>query len=229
VLIHEYGHMLHLDDETTAQHVMAPTLKRRTTRRALGPDDHAGRACLYPLLAEFEPTELKQQSIAVVRGRVTATQIAVWEYDLEIGSDSETVSLQLVLSAHELRIVEVYKGDLTTETSVQVVTMGGATPYRSLQVSGEAVFYPNEEVILSLSTDHEFLTGGSKHKKKELYRHTPYYLPNVGVSSGTYSVFGGFQGKYSVYSDGEKLCVVRQGTYPDYRNPTALPSFIESL
>jgi hypothetical protein len=137
--------------------------------------------------------------------------------------------LQVILSTHELLILDVYSGNLISNTTIRIVTMGGATPTRSLSVAGEAMFSPNEEVILFLSTDYEALTQNPKVDQKEIYRHTPYYLPNVGTSAGIFSVFGGFQGKYTVYaSQGESL-IARQGGHADHTRPVSLNSFVRSL
>jgi hypothetical protein len=229
LLVHEFGHMLHLDDESTAKDVMAPTLKPLILRRSLGVDDQAGRAYLYPLLAEFEPSELKKQSVALVRGRVRSTQIAVSEYDFALRTVSDGATLQVVLSTHELLILDVYSGSLIPNTTIHIVTMGGATPTRSLSVAGEAMFSPNEEVLLFLSTDYEALTHSANVNQKEIYRHTPYYLPNVGTSAGTFSVFGGFQGKYTVYASQRESLITRQGGHADHTRPISLDSFVRSL
>jgi hypothetical protein len=229
VLIHELGHMLHLGDESTANQIMAPTLKPLVLRRSLGPDDQAGRAYLYPLLAEFEPADLKKHSVALVRGRIRSTQIAVSEYDFALESDSDSSTWQFVLSTHELSIIEVYTGNLTAGSSVHIVTMGGTTPTRSLAVSGEAVFAPNEEVLLFLTTDYEAVTEEKTVKKKEIYRHTPFYLPNVGKAVGTFSVLGGFQGKYTIYANRGESYIVQQGALSNNVRPINLELFVRSL
>jgi len=219
VLIHEFGHLLHLADEITARDVMQPTINPGVVRRALGADDVAGIQYLYPMLSGFEVAELARESAGVIQGKVVACGYAVVSFRLLPGETAPEV----VFSVHRVQVDRVIKSPGTKITEIDVLTLGGQTPKLSLHVQSEAVLSPNEEVVLFLSRDHSSLGGHPPFDNWSLdclFRHSgpllyppisPFYPP---FSDHSYSVFGGFQGKYSVYRRGDTQYVRRPGLTP---------------
>ena len=200
-LVHEFGHLLHLDDEVTAKNVMQPTLKPRTLRRSLGPDDKEGIAHLYPLLSAFTPSQLGTHAAAVVQGKVIASNYAVMSARIAPG---DLDFPDLYFSVSRVKVSRTWSGGIGCE-EVDVLTLGAHTPDVSLHVTSEAALEPNEEVVLFLSID---LSTKRYKSDWELtcWNRTPQTLPTA-----PYSIFGGFQGKYSVYRRGDAEYAWRPG------------------
>lgn len=216
VLIHEFGHLLHLADEITARDVMQPTINPGVVRRTLGADDVAGIQYLYPMLSGLEVAELARESVCVIQGKVVACGYAVVSFRLF----PEESAPEVVFSVHRVQVDRVIKSLGPKVNEIDVLTLGGQTPKLSLQVQSEAVLSPNEEVVLFLSRDHISRGGHPPFNNWSLdcvFRHSgpllyppmsPFYPP---FSDYSYSVFGGFQGKYSVYRRGDTQYVWRPG------------------
>lgn len=212
VLVHEFGHLLHLDDEVTANDVMQPTIKPHALRRALGTDDRAGIAHLYPMLAAFAPPQLGQRAVAVIHGKVIASNYAVVSFRIA----PEEIFPELYFSVSRVEVSRAWKSHGSLDSVVDVLTLGAHMPEISLHVASEAALGPNEEVVLFLSRDHTSqLQPAPKTWSLKCYsqRHeAPHYPPDAVSSS--FSIFGGFQGKYSVYRRGEAAYVWRAGLAP---------------
>lgn len=210
VLVHEFGHLLHLDDEVTANDVMQPTILPHTLRRSLGTDDLAGISHLYPMLAAFDPRQLGSQATAVVHGKVIASNYAVVSFRIA----PEELFPALYFSVSQVKLLDTWKGK--TEPYIDVLTLGAHMPETSLHVSSEAVLGPAEEVVLFLSRDHTENARGSGYSwdlNCASPRHSwPHYPP--GADAASFSVFGGFQGKYTVFRRNERAYVWRPGLSP---------------
>lgn len=213
VLTHEFGHYLHLNDEQTAQDVMQPTITPGVIRRRLGVDDISGAQYLYPMLAQFSVERLAEQAELVIRGRVVATRIAVMELRLNLGNAERAGSaIDLMFTVHRVEVLAVLRG-IPNGRELDVITLGGETTERSLYVDSEAALYPKEEVILFLSKDHERLVLDS-HASYSQHSLTSYLAPRFERLNDVYSVCGGFQGKYSIYTESETQYVLRQSDRP---------------
>lgn len=212
ILVHEFGHLLHLDDEVTANEVMQPTIKPRIVRRALGVDDRAGIAHLYPMLAAFSPPQLAGRAVAVVHGKVIASNYAV----VSLRIAPEEFFPVLYFSVSRVEVYRAWKSSGPLDKAIDVLTLGAHTPEMSLHVPCEASLAPKEEVVLFLSRDHasksypmaDAWTLNCYSQAAEM----PHYPPHAVSSS--FSIFGGFQGKYSVYRRGEIAYVWRPGLAP---------------
>jgi Matrixin len=216
VLIHEFGHLLHLADEITARDVMQPTINPGVIRRTLGTDDIAGIQYLYPMLSGLEVAELARESVAVVLGKVLACGYAV----VSLRPFPEETAPEIVFSVHRVQVDRTIRGSAGKMKEIDVLTLGGQTPKLSLHVQSEAALSPNEDVVLFLSHDHNSfkmhppfehwsLDCVSRHSGPLVFPPwSPFYPP---FSDQSYSVFGGFQGKYSVYLSGDTQYVWRPG------------------
>jgi Matrixin len=212
VLTHEFGHLLHLNDDVTANDVMQPTIHPHVVRRALGVDDLAGISHLYPMLSALTPTELSVKATTVIQGRVTANNYAVVSLRIAV----EPVFIELYFSVSRVAVVDTWKGHGLVSPEIDVLTMGARTPEVSFHVSSEAALGPNEEVVLYLSRDHT----ATPSKLESVWNWNcyspmhgmPHYPP--GATWLSFSVFGGFQGKYTVYRQGETAYVWRPGLPP---------------
>jgi hypothetical protein len=210
VLVHEFGHLLHLDDDATARYVMQPTIRPHTNRRALGVDDLAGISHLYPMLAEFEPAQLGARATAVIHGKVVASRYAV----VSVRITPPEIFPELYFSVSRVKVYRAWKTDVPLQGDIDVLTLGAHTPDMSLHVPSEASVEPNEEVVLFLSRDHASKPALAKTWELNCLspNHAlPYYPP---ITSLSFSIIGGFQGKYSVYRRGELAYVWRPGLTP---------------
>ena len=212
VLVHELGHLLHLGDDPTARVVMQGTTKPKTLRRSLGPDDVAGVRYLYPMLAAFEISDLAREALAIVRGTVVASEYAV--------VSSRVPSIEglpsLLFSVHRVRVDQALKAHGMLSGEIDVLTLGGRTPTLSVHVESEAALTPGENVVLFLSQDHRGLTKDQGHWPWQLERvdrswQGPQWRPVPADYPGGFSVFGGYQGKYSIYRRGDSSYVWRKG------------------
>lgn len=216
VLIHEFGHLLHLADEITARDVMQPTINPGVIRRTLGTDDLAGIQYLYPMLSGLEVAELAREAVAVIRGKVLACSYAI----VSVRLFREETAPEVLFSVHRIQVDRTLKGSTGSMKEIDVLTLGGSTPTLSLHVQGEAVLAPNEDVVLFLSRDHASLGGHPPfgcwnfdcyYRYSGLLNYQPPYPFHPEVDPQSYSVFGGFQGKYSVYTRGDIQYVWRAG------------------
>jgi Matrixin len=212
VLTHELGHYLHLNDEQTAQDVMQPTITPGVLRRTLGVDDINGAQYLYPMLAQFSVAQLANQAELVIRGRVEATRIAVIERFLPLGPGGQSSTVNLMFTVHRVNILEQLRGTANRNT-IDVLTLGGETSERSFLVDSEAALYPREEVILFLSKDHERLVPGRNAIDGRYRPKLPHISPNDEKPVDAYSVYGAFQGKYTIYRQANTDFVLRQNDH----------------
>jgi hypothetical protein len=212
VLVHEFGHLLHLDDEFTANDVMQPTIKPLALRRALGADDRAGIAHLYPMLAAFSPSQLGQRAVAVAHGKVIASNYAVASFRIA----PEELFPELYFSISRVEVLRAWKSFGPLDSQIDVLTLGAQMPDISLDVSSEAMLGPNEEAVLFLSRDHASKLEPSRQTWMLKCYSQGYELPKYPPDSvsSSFSIFGGFQGKYSVYRRGESAYVWRPGLSP---------------
>ena len=226
--MHEFGHLLHLDDEHTAKDVMQPTITPGLIRQRLGPDDVAGIKHLYPMLSGFEISQLATEASVIVRGTVLASGYAVFTLRLPFND----VNFDIAFSVHRIRVDSRLKWTGPLQDEIDVLTMGGQTPTYSFRVDSEAEISPNEEVVVFLSEDHRAIkwphSSGIWHGDFSLpfVLHYPLgldlFLPH---GSRSFSIFGGFQGKYSVYRRGDISYVWRPGLPPAANEGLTLASF----
>jgi len=207
VLVHELGHLLHLDDDATAKDVMQGTINPGVVRRGLGSDDVAGIKYLYPMLSGLEIADLAREALAIAYGRVVACEYAV--VSLRLPQDENAP--RLVFSVHRVRVDRAIKGVNGLNGEIDVLTLGGQSPTLSVHVESEAALAPNEEVVLFLSRDHQALGKNQPltHWNLEL-NFAPLFYP---LDKQSFSVFGGYQGKYSVYRRGDTAYVWRPGMH----------------
>ena len=233
VLLHEFGHLLHLDDEPTASDVMKPRIKAGVIRNRIGSDDIGGIRHLYPMLVDFDVPDLKKEAEVVVRGRVTGWGYASFEADFGFpDTPGHQRRLPLIYTAHRVQISRVLNAPhgATLPPTIDVLTLGGETFETSLHVEGEANIAPQEDIILFLSRDHTHLPGGSLVVAQVSGCWSKGLAPGFNVPSfkETYSVFGGFQGKYTVHRSGDEEYVWNSVTAGE-GNGLLLEAFIARL
>jgi hypothetical protein len=231
-LIHEFGHLLHLNDDRSAQDVMQPTIRAHTLRRNLGPDDLSGARYLYPpppsggsklspLLIEYSFEALARGAALIVEGTVQRANHAVW--GLTHGDPafprrrSERPTPDMVFTAHELLVTHTLRGGdymgIQEGSLLEILTMGGATTGMSLHVDSEAQFAPGESVMCFLTTEHFIETSGWGRRwdleQVASETVTPLALFPRAEDRRYFSVLGGFQGKFDIYPNASGVLEVR--------------------
>jgi len=127
------------------------------------------------LLAEFELPELARQALVIIEAQVK--EYANETYEIRMGPRE----LPLVFTRHQVRVENVLKSDNVIVQPGQLIsvdTMGGQTHTLSVTVDQEARLSPDENVVLFLSQDRP--------------------LKANSLLANQFTVFGGFQGKYSI-------------------------------
>ena len=104
---------------------------------------------------------------------------------------------------HRVKVEEVFKNSVAVALGDELIvrTLGGETPTLSGYANGEAHISHDEHLVLFLSKDHEHPT---------VYKHN--YFPEDPF---TFTVFGGFQGKFNILDRQTSVSVVKRLEQPE--------------
>lgn len=155
------------------------------------------------LIAEFDFVDLCRQAELIVRCRVLEASSRSSTAGITFALPGpEPASLLVVYTDHRVRIEERFKGAASVPPSGDIVvrTLGGETPTLSGYANGEAKISRDEHFVLFLSRDH---------KHPAVYNHT--FFPEDPF---TFTVFGGFQGKFNIIDRETGLSVVKRLEQP---------------
>lgn len=156
------------------------------------------------LLAEFELADLCRQAQLIVRCRVSEAAFRSSVAGITFTPPGkEAASLLVVYTDHRVKIEEILKnpGTVPPRSDLIVRTLGGETPTLSGFANGEAQISPAEHLVLFLSRDHVH---------PAVYNHKSF-----PEDPFTFTVFGGFQGKFNVLDRETNFSVVKRLEQPE--------------
>ena len=156
------------------------------------------------LLAEFELADLCREAQLIVRCRVTDAAFRSSVAGITLAPPGkEPTSLLVVYTDHRVKIEEALKNPALVPSGSELIvrTLGGETPTLSGYANGEAQISPNEHLVLFLSRDHVH---------PAIYNHKIF--PEAPF---TFTVFGGFQGKFNILDRETNFSVVKRLEQPE--------------
>ncbi len=155
------------------------------------------------LLAEFNLADLCRQAQLIVRCRVSEAAFRSSVAGITLAPPGkEPASLLVVYTDHRVKIEEILKNPGTVAPGDLIVrTLGGETPTLSGYANGEAQISPEEHLVLFLSRDHVH---------PAIYNHK--FFPEDPF---TFTVFGGFQGKFNILDRETNFSVVKRLEQPE--------------
>lgn len=162
------------------------------------------RFVISGLLAEFELPDLCREAPLIVRCRVAEAAFRSSVAGITLAArNREATSLLVVYTDHRVKIEEVLKNPtlVTSRSELIIRTLGGETPILSGYANGEAHISPAEHLILFLSRDH--------------LHPAVHYQQSFPEEPSTFTVFGGFQGKFNIIDREKNVSVVKRLEQPE--------------
>lgn len=156
------------------------------------------------ILAEFDLASLSRQAQAIVRCRVIEASFRSSVARIMVSpTGKEAASLLVVYTDHRVKLEEVLKNSGTASLGTEMIvrTLGGVTPTLSGYANGEAQISSDEHLVLFLSRDHA-------HPMIESHKHFP-------EDSLTFTIFGGFQGKFNILERETNVSFVKRLAQPE--------------